>query len=137
MGRRTGAALLAVAPLLAACYNGADEVAQLARQHAVASGRVVLLECHNGGRWWYEFEAGGTRRRGPAQEAAGCARRKLGDPVTVYYNPAAPAVHRARVPAQAYAAERGWYVPDWLWFCLAALALPLSALMALRRGARR
>ncbi|WP_446728954.1 DUF3592 domain-containing protein [Pseudoduganella sp. OTU4001] len=99
-----------------------------------AAGRVVLLECNHDGRWWYEFEAGGKRRRGSARDAAGCARRKLGDAVTVYYNPAAPQVHRAVAPAQAYADEHGFHVPQWLWFVLGALALPLSALMALRRG---
>lgn len=137
MGRRTAAALLAVAPLLAACYDRAEEAAQLARQHAMASGRVLRLECGHGGRWWYEFAVGGVRRRGVAHDPAACAVRKVGDAVTVYYQPTAPAVHRAQAPAQAYAAERGFYVPVWLWFCLAALALPLSALMALRRGARR
>lgn len=136
MGWAARGALLAAAALLGGCYNRAEDVAQLARQHATAVGRVAALECRHDGRWWYEFEAGGKRRRGPASDAAGCGRRKVGDAVTIYYNPAAPDVHRAVAPAQAYAAEHGFYMPQWLWFGLGALALPLSALMALRRGSR-
>ena len=39
-------------------------------------------------------------------------------------------------PAAAYAAERGFHMPLWLWFGIGALALPVSAWIALRRGAR-
>lgn len=128
------AAALAAGALLGGCYNRAEDVAQLARRHVVASGRVALLECRHDGRWWYDFEAGGKRRRGMAHDPAGCPARRVGDAVTVYYNPAQPEVHRAQAPDQAYQAEHGWHVPEWLWFGLGALALPLSALMALRRG---
>lgn len=137
MRARVGAAGVAAVLLLAGCYQRAEEVAQLMRRHETAVGRVVALECSQDGRWWYEFEAAGKRWRGPASDRAGCARRKLGAAVTVYYDPAAPAVNRAIAPAQAYAAERGFHMPLWLWFGLGALALPLSALMALRRGSRR
>jgi hypothetical protein len=121
---------------LAGCYNRAADLAELARHHATAAGRIVVLECAQG-RWWYEFDVQGKRRRGPVQDAAGCGARQLGEQVTVYYNPALPEVHRARAPAEAYAQERGFYLPVWLWFGLGALALPLSAWMALKRGARR
>ena len=130
-------ALLAAGLLLGGCYNRAEDVAQLARQHATATGRVALLECRLNGRWWYDFEVDGKRRRGMALDPAACQARRVGDAVTVYYNPARPEVHRAIAPAAAYEAEHGFYVPEWLWFGLGALALPLSALMALRRGSRR
>lgn len=136
MRGRVVAAALAAAWLLGGCYNRAQEVAQLARQHVTVTGRVVALECRHEGRWWYEFEAAGKRRRGAAHDAAACAGRRLGDAVTVYYNPAAPEVHRAVAPAVAYAAERGFHLPQWLLFVLGALALPFSALMALRRGSK-
>lgn len=137
MRGRAGAAGLAALLLASGCYDRADEAAQLVRRHATAVGRVVALECHQDGRWWYEFEAAGQRWRGPSSDRAGCARRKLGEAVTVYYSPAAPGVHRAMAPALAYEAERGFHMPIWLWFGLGALALPLSALMALRRGGGR
>ena len=127
----------AAAALLGGCYNRATELAELSRHHATVDGRVVVLECHNDGQWWYEFELEGKRRRGPVREPAGCALRKLGDGVAVYYNPAAPEVHRAVAPAVAYQQERGLHVPLWLWFGIAALALPLSAWMALKRGSKR
>ncbi|XLZ71868.1 DUF3592 domain-containing protein [Massilia sp. SR12] len=130
------AAVLAAVMLLGGCYNRAQDVAQLVRQHAVAAGRVALLECRQNGRWWYDFTVEGKRRRGMSNDPAGCATRHVGDAVPVYYNPADPALHRAVLPAAAYAAEHGWYVPEWLWFGLGALALPLSALMALRRGSK-
>jgi hypothetical protein len=125
------------AALLGGCYNRATELAELTRQHATAPGHVVVLECHNAGQWWYEFELEGKRRRGPVHEPSGCAQRKLGAGVTVYYNPAAPDVHRAVAPAKAYEQEHGFYMPLWLWFGLGALALPLSAWMALKRGSKR
>lgn len=124
----------AAAALLGGCYQRATELAELSRHHATAVGRVVALECSNNGQWWYEFELEGRRRRGPARDRAGCRLRKAGDRVTVYYNPQAPEVHRAITPDQAYEDERGFHVPTWLWFCIAALALPLSAWMALKRG---
>lgn len=130
-----GAALAAL--LLGGCYNRAADVAELARRHAVAAGRVVILDCANQGRWWYEFGLNGKRRRGMASDPSGCVRRQLGDAVTVYYNPAQPDVHRAIAPAKAYEAEHGFYLPLWLWFAIGALALPLSAWMALKRGAPR
>ena len=123
--------------LLGGCYHRASDVAGLVRHHAATPGRVAVLECRHGGRWWYEFELDGKRRRGVASDEEGCARRRPGDPVTVYYNPSAPDVHRAVAPALAYEAERGFQMPLWLWFCLGALALPLSAWMALKRGSRR
>ena len=83
-------AAAAAATLLGGCYNRAAELAELSRHHATTAGRVAALDCANGGRWWYEFEAGGKRRRGVASDAAGCAQRRLGDTVTVYYNPRAP-----------------------------------------------
>jgi hypothetical protein len=128
--------MLALAAPLGGCYNRAADLAELSRHHATATGRVVALECSNGGKWWYEFDLDGKRRRGPVHDPAGCARRKAGDSVTVYYNPAAPAVHRALPPPVAYQAERGFHMPLWLWFGIGALALPLSAWMALRRSAR-
>ncbi|MGW8391945.1 hypothetical protein [Pseudoduganella sp. HUAS MS19] len=127
----------AAAALLGGCYNRAGDLAELSRHHAAVAGRVVVLDCHNAGQWWYEFELAGKRRRGPVHEPAGCGRRQLGDSVTVYYNPAAPQVHRAVDPVTAYEQERGFHVPTWLWFGIGALALPLSAWMALRRGSRR
>jgi hypothetical protein len=130
------AAVAAVPLALGGCYNRAADLAELARHHATATGRIVVLECARG-RWWYEFEVQGQRRRGPVHEAPACDARRLGQQVTVYYNPALPQVHRAVAPAQAYAQERGFHMPEWLWFCLGALALPLSAWMALKRGARR
>lgn len=130
------AAVLAAAWLLGGCYNRAQDVAQLARQHAVAAGRVAMLECRQNGRWWYEFTVDGKLRRGMSNDPAGCQARRVGDAVPVYYNPAHPALHRALAPAAAYEAEHGFYVPEWLWFGLGALALPLSALMALRRGSK-
>jgi len=126
----------AAAALLGGCYNRATELAELSRHHAAATGHVAVLECHNG-QWWYEFELEGKRRRGPVREAASCGRRKLGEAVTVYYNPAAPDVHRAVAPAVAYEQEHGFYVPMWLWFGIGALALPLSAWMALKRSGKR
>lgn len=127
----------AVSALLGGCYNRATELAELSHHHATAAGHVVILECHNAGQWWYEFELDGKRRRGQALEPGGCGQRKLGDAVTVYYNPAAPDVHRAVAPATAYENEHGFYVPMWLWFGIGALALPLSAWMALKRGSKR
>ena len=127
----------AAAALLGGCYNRAIELAELSRHHATVAGQVAFLECHNDGRWWYQFELEGKRRRGMVQGPAGCARRKLGEPVTVYYNPSAPEVHRAVAPAIAYQQEHGFYVPLWLWFGIGALALPLSAWMALKRGSKR
>ena len=126
-------AAAAAATLLGGCYNRAGELAELARHHATAVGRVVALDCSNDGQWWYEFELEGKRRRGPAHDTAGCKQHKPGDSVTVYYNPASPEVHRATAPARAYEEERGFHVPVWLWFGIAALALPLSAWMALKR----
>ncbi len=126
-------AAAAAAALLGGCYDRASEVAELARHHATAVGRVVALDCGNNGQWWYEFELDGKRRRGPAHEPAACRQHKPGDSVTVYYNPAAPDVHRAIAPALAYEDEHGFHVPVWLWFGIAALALPLSAWMALKR----
>ena len=131
------AAMATLAAALGGCYNRATELEALVHSHATATGQIVVLDCRHDGRWWYAFEAGGRQRRGSADDAAGCAQRKLGDSVTVYYNPAQPAVHRVIPPAQAYEAERGFHVPLWLWFASAALALPLSAWMALKRGARR
>lgn len=127
----------AAAALLGGCYNRAADLAELTRHHATAAGHVVVLECHNHDRWWYEFELQGKRRRGAVQEPGGCRRHQLGDTVTVYYNPAAPEVHRAVAPATAYQQERGFFVPLWLWFGMGALALPLSAWMALKRVNRR
>jgi hypothetical protein len=126
----------AAAALLGGCYNRASELAELSRHHATVAAHVVVLECHKG-QWWYEFELQGKRRRGPVQEPASCGQRKLGDSVTVYYNPAAPDVHRAVAPAVAYEQEHGFYVPMWLWFGIGALALPLSAWMALKRSGKR
>ena len=126
----------AAAALLGGCYNRATELAELARHHARAAGQIVMLECDRNGRWWYEFELEGKRRRGPVHESDGCARRKLGDSITVYYNPSAPQVHRAIAPAAAYRQEHGFYVPLWLWFGIGALALPLSAWMALKRSGK-
>ena len=126
----------AAAVLLGGCYNRATELAELSRHHATAPGHVVVLECHHG-TWWYEFELQGKRRRGAVQEPDGCRQHKLGDTVTVYYNPAVPEVHRAVAPATAYQQERGLFVPLWLWFGIGALALPLSAWMALKRVNRR
>lgn len=132
------AALLAgaVAALLAGCYNRATELEELVRHHVATTGQIVVLDCSHDGRWWYDFEAGGKHRRGSSSDPAGCRQRKLGEPVTVYVNPAAPDVHRAVAPAQAYADEHGFYIPLWLWFGIGALALPLSAWMALKRGTR-
>lgn len=127
----------AAAALLAGCYNRATELAELARHHAAAAGHVVALDCGEQGSWWYEFELEGKRRRGAASDPAGCRQRRPGDRVTVYYNPAAPEVHRAIAPAKAYEEERGFSMPLWLWFGIGALALPLSAWMALRRGGGR
>jgi hypothetical protein len=124
----------AAAALLGGCYNRASELAELSRHHATVAAHVVVLECHKG-QWWYEFELQGKRRRGPVQEPASCGQRKLGDSVTVYYNPAD--VHRAVAPAVAYEQEHGFYVPMWLWFGIGALALPLSAWMALKRSGKR
>ncbi|WP_426342703.1 hypothetical protein ACN9MZ_14030 [Pseudoduganella sp. S-14] len=124
------------AVLLGGCYNRATELSELSHHHATVAGRVAALECHNDGRWWYEFELEGKRRRGPVHEPDGCRQRKLGDNITVYYNPAAPDVHRAVAPATAYRQEHGFHVPVWLWFGLGALALPLSAWMALKRGSK-
>jgi hypothetical protein len=124
----------AAAVLLGGCYNRASELAELSRQNATAMGRVVALECANDGRWWYEFDLEGKRRRGLAYDPAGCHQHRPGDQVTVYYNPAAPEVHRAVAPELAYEDEHGFHVPTWLWFCMAALALPLSAWVALRRA---
>lgn len=124
----------AAAVLLGGCYNRAIELAELSQHHATAAGRVVALDCQNDGRWWYAFALQGKERRGQAHDPAGCRQRKPGDSVTVYYNPAAPEVHRAIAPELAYQDEHGFYMPTWLWFCIAALALPLSAWMALRRG---
>lgn len=137
MPGRAVIAALAAAVLLGGCYNRAQDVAELARRHVTVAGRVVALECRHDGRWWYEFEAAGKRRRGMAHDPAACAGRRMGEAVAVYYNPAAPDVHRAVAPAAAYEAEHGFYLPDWLLFGLGALALPLSALMALRRGNQR
>lgn len=134
---RTLLAWAAVAALLGGCYNRAAELVELERHHATTTGHLVVLECHNNGQWWYEFELEGKRRRGAVQDAAGCARRKLGESITVYYNPAAPDVHRAIAPATAYQQEHGFHVPMWLWFGIGALALPLSAWMALKRGSKR
>ncbi|KQV59824.1 MULTISPECIES: DUF3592 domain-containing protein [unclassified Duganella] len=130
-------AAAAAAALLGGCYNRATELAELSRHHATAAGHVAVLECHNDGQWWYEFELEGKRRRGPVREPAGCAQRKLGDSVTVYYNPSAPEVHRAVAPAAAYQQEHGFHVPLWLWFGIGALALPLSAWVALKRSSKR
>ena len=127
----------AAAALLGGCYNRATELAELSRHHAAVAGRVVVLECHHDGQWWYEFELEGKRRRGPVRDPAGCGLRKLGDGVTVYYSPSAPDVHRAVAPAVAYRQEHGFHVPLWLWFGIGALALPLSAWMALKRGSKR
>ena len=126
----------AAAALLGGCYNRAIELAELSRHHATAAGHVAVLECH-AGQWWYEFELEGKRRRGPVRDAVRCGQRKLGDGVTVYYNPSAPDVHRAVAPAMAYEQEHGFHVPVWLWFGIGALALPLSAWMALKRGSKR
>ncbi|WP_028103633.1 DUF3592 domain-containing protein [Pseudoduganella violaceinigra] len=131
------AAILAGALLLGGCYNRATELAELSRHHATAIGRVAALDCGNNGSWWYEFELQGKRRRGPAQDPAGCRQRKPGDRVTVYYSPADPEVHRAVAPAVAYEAEHGFHMPLWLWFGIGALALPLSAWMALQRSGGR
>jgi len=127
----------AAAALLGGCYNRATELAELTRHHSRVAGHVVVLDCQNNGQWWYEFELDGKRRRGSVQDPGGCRQRKLGDSVTVYYNPSAPEVHRAIAPAMAYHLEHGFYVPMWLWFGIGALALPLSAWMALRRGSKR
>jgi len=127
-------AAVVAAALLGGCYERATELAELSRHHAAAPGRVVALECGNDGRWWYEFELDGKRRRGSAHDADGCRQRRPGDSVTIYYNPAAPDVHRAIAPAAAYEEERGFHMPIWLWFGIAALALPMSAWLALRRG---
>ena len=127
----------AAAALLGGCYNRATELAELSRHHATVAGQVAVLDCHNDGQWWYQFELQGKRRRGVVHEPAGCARRKLGEPLTVYYNPSAPEVHRAVAPAIAYQQEHGFYVPLWLWFGIGVLALPLSAWMALKRGSKR
>ena len=143
MPSRLHTALLGAAALpllLGGCYNRAAEVAELARHHATAAGRIVALVCQHAGRWWFQFEWDGQHRRGWASDGAdgaACARRRLGDSVTVYVNPAVPAVHRAIDPGLAYEQERGFYLPQWLWFGLGALALPLSAWMALKRGSRR
>jgi len=95
---------------------------------------VVALDCSNDGHWWYEFDLEGKHRRGPVHDPDGCRQHKAGDSVTVYYNPQAPEVHRAVAPDQAYEDEHGFHMPTWLWFCIAMLALPLSAWMALKRG---
>jgi len=126
----------AAAALLGGCYNRAEELAELSRHPATAAGHVAALECHTG-QWWYEFELEGKRRRGPVRDADRCGQRRLGDSVTVYYNPSAPDVHRAVAPAVAYEQEHGFHVPVWLWFGIGALALPLSAWMALKRGSKR
>jgi len=126
-------AAAAAAALLGGCYNRATELAELTRHNATAVGHVVALDCSNDGQWWYEFELEGKRRRGPAHDMAGCRRHKHGDSVTVYYNPAAPDVHRALAPSKAYEDERGFHMPLWLWFCIGAMALPLSAWVALKR----
>lgn len=126
-------AATAAAALLCGCYNSAAELAELSRHHATTTGRVVALACSDDGQWWYEFELKGRRRRGAAHDPAGCRQHRPGDSVTVYYNPAAPQVHRAIAPEKAYEDERGFLIPVWLWFGIAALALPLSAWMALKR----
>ncbi|KQZ44106.1 DUF3592 domain-containing protein [Duganella sp. Root1480D1] len=127
----------AAAALLGGCYDRATELAELSRHHATVAGHVVVLDCANDGQWWYEFELEGKQRRGAAHEPAGCRQRKPGDRVTVYYNPSAPDVHRAVAPAMAYQQEHGFHMPIWLWFGIGALALPLSAWMALKRGSKR
>ena len=38
----------------------------------------------------------------------------VGDPVTVYYDPAHPTVHTLKEPRRLYEEKRGFYVPAWL-----------------------
>ena len=112
---------------LTGCYNEAADFRHLAAAPAQAEGKVVYVDCNSHGLVVYAFSLGGREYRGRAK-GWDCASTKLGDRVTVFYDPTHPVTNTSRQPSDAYEAARGWYVPDWVF---PLVALPLLVILGI------
>ena len=112
---------------LTGCYNDAADFKRLAAAPAESEGRVVYVDCNSHGLVVYAFDVGGQEYRGKAA-GLNCGRTKLGDQITIFYDPTHPVTNTSRQPSDAYEAARGWYVPDWV---LPLIVLPLMIIIGI------
>ena len=98
---------------LAGCHDAAEPYRALVADNVTTTGKVSYLACDDHGAVYYAFNAGGREYRARAPTGVpDCETARLGDPVIVYYRPSDPATNTLLRPAQAYAQERGWTVPN-------------------------
>lgn len=116
--------LLAASLVLAGCYNEAIPLRDLAARHQITTGTVTFRDCAKYGSVRYAFMVNGRSHTGFAPSGSvNCTAASVGDPVTVYYDPANPAVHTLKEPQRLYEEKRGFHVPAWL-------AVPLLFMLA-------
>ncbi len=116
--------LLAASLVLAGCYNEAIPLRDLATRHQVTTGKVISRDCANHGAVYYSFVVNGRSQAGLAPWGSlNCNAVSVGEPVTVYYDPANPTVYTLKEPRLLYEEKRGFYVPAWL-------AVPLLFMLA-------
>ena len=112
---------------LTGCYNEAADFKRLAAAPAQAEGRVVYIDCKSHGLVVYAFDVGGQEHRGKAAGLS-CESTKLGDKITIFYDPTHPSTNSSRQLSDAYEAARGWYVPDWVF---PLIVLPLLVILGI------
>ena len=104
--------LIAASLVLAGCYNEAIPLRDLATRHQITTGHVISRDCANHGAIYYSFVAGGRTQAGRAPSGSlNCSAISVGDPVTVYYDPANPTEYTLKEPRLLYEEKRGFYVP--------------------------
>ncbi len=108
---------------------GCDEAA-VSHASVTTRGRVIDLDCADGGAVTYAFSAGGRphRTRAPAGAAA-CANAKVGDTVVVAYSPDDPESNQPVTSPR----RRHWSLTKDGWIALCSLGLVVAmASVALR-----
>jgi hypothetical protein len=89
---------------------------------------VISRDCANHGAVYYAFVVNGRSQAGRAPwGSVNCISASVGDPVTVYYDPANPTVHTLKEPRLVYEEKRGFYVP--VWFAVPLLFVLMVAAM--------
>ena len=120
---------------LAGCYNAATPWRTLVDNNVTTTGRVAYIDCASHGLVVYAFNAGAQEYRGKATPGSvDCGKARIGDPLLVYFAPADPSTNTLLNPADAYARERGWRVPDGTWIALGCTwVIGLSLFISTRR----
>ena len=109
----------ALACCVALALAGCDETA-VSRASVTTRGRVIDLDCADGGAVTYAFSAGGQpyRTRTPAGAAA-CANARVGDTVVVAYAPDDPESNQPVISPR----RRHWSLTKDGWIALCSLGL--------------